>query len=276
LIYSSIVPAPPVVLSIAGYDPSSGAGITADIKTAAALGCYAATCITALTVQSTQGVYRVQALEPELVYETLAALADDLEIAAVRIGMLGSQGVAGAVGAFLDSRRLPNVVLDPVIRSSSGAALVDDLGLEVLRAMLPLCEVITPNISEAAVLARTEPLAENMDWESARPQIRRLAAKLHELGAKAVVVTGGHLDPANDFLVQWRGGTAMEEVISDERIESRSTHGTGCAFATALACRLALGDDLSAAAHAAKAYVRKAIRSAYPLGKGVGPLNHFG
>jgi hydroxymethylpyrimidine/phosphomethylpyrimidine kinase len=276
LIYSSIVPAPPIVLSIAGYDPSSGAGVTADIKTAAALGCYAITCITALTVQSTQGVYRVQALEPELVSETLAALANDLEIAAVRIGMLGSQGVAAAVGAFLGSRRLPNVVLDPVARSSSGAALVDDLGLEVLRAMLPLCEVITPNVAEAAILAGSEPIGEDLPWESALPEIRRLAGRLHNLGARAVVITGGHLDPANDFLVGWRDGNAIEEMIAGERIESRSTHGTGCAFATALACRMALGDDLSSAVHAAKAYVRKAIQSAHPLGKGIGPLNHFG
>ena len=138
---------PPVVLSIAGYDPSSGAGITADIKTAAALGCYAVTCITALTVQSTQGVFAVRPLAPELVSQTLAALADDFDIAAVRIGMLGSAEVAAAVAGFLDSRRLPNVVLDPVIRSSSGAGLLDEAGLEFLRgAMLPLCDVITPNI----------------------------------------------------------------------------------------------------------------------------------
>ena len=120
---------PPVVLSIAGYDPSSGAGITADIKTAAALGCYAVTCVTAYTVQSTQGVFRVRALEPELVSATLKALADDVEIAAVRIGMLGSGEVASAVAEFVEERRLPNLVLDPVIRSSFGALLLDDAGL---------------------------------------------------------------------------------------------------------------------------------------------------
>src|SRR5271166_4386363 len=118
----------PIVLSIAGHDPSSGAGITADIKTAAALGCYAVTCITALTVQSTLGVFRVRAVEPELVSETLAALAADVEIAAVRIGMLGSGDVAEAVAEFLDQRKPPNIVLDPLIRSSSGAALLDDFG----------------------------------------------------------------------------------------------------------------------------------------------------
>src|SRR5271166_539684 len=120
------MPTPPVVLSIAGYDPSSGAGITADIKTAAALGCYAVTCATALTVQSTQGVFRVQTVQPDLVSQTLNALADDVEFAAVRIGMLGSGKVAEAVAEFLGERKPANVVLDPVIRSSSGAGLLDD------------------------------------------------------------------------------------------------------------------------------------------------------
>lgn len=271
------MPAPPVILSIAGYDPSSGAGATADIKTAAALGCYAATCVTALTVQSTQGVYRVRALEPELISETLAVLADDLDIAAVRIGMLGSGDVAAAVAGFLEERAPRNVVLDPVIRSSSGSALLDEAGLEILRdRIIPLCDVITPNIAEAAILTGTEPVGEDSAWEPALRRIRDLAGRLHELGAKAVVVTGGHLNPPNDFLVQWRDGKPVEEMIPGERIESRSTHGTGCAFATALACRLALGDDVSHATRAAKTYVRQAILAAYPLGKGTGPLNHFG
>jgi len=266
----------PVVLSIAGYDPSSGAGITADIKTAAALGCYAVTCITALTVQSTQGVFGIQPVSPDLVSQTLVALADDVEIAAMRIGMLGSGEVAAAVADFLESRRLPNIVLDPVIRSSSGAALLDEVGVEVLRAMLPLCDVITPNIAEAAILRRVEPIAENATWDSALPQIRRMAARLLDLGARAVVITGGHLNPPNDYLSDRRSGRIQEEVFPGERIDSRSTHGTGCAFATALACRLALGDDLTQAVRSAKAYVRKAILTAYPLGKGAGPINHFG
>jgi hydroxymethylpyrimidine/phosphomethylpyrimidine kinase len=269
--------APPVILSIAGYDPSSGAGITADIKTAAALGCYAVTCITALTVQSTQGVHRVEPSKPELVVQILDALADDLDIKAVRIGMLGSGKVAEAVVEFLNKRRLPNVVLDPVIRSSSGAALLDDAGMDVVRSrLLSLCDVVTPNIAEAAILAGAEGIAENSGWEAALPDVRRLAARLHDLGGKAVIITGGHLSPANDLLSVRGSGTRHEEVFHGERSESRSTHGTGCAFATALACRLALGDDLPQATRAAKAYVRKAILSAYPLGKGIGPLNHLG
>lgn len=268
---------PPVVLSIAGYDPSSGAGVTADIKTAAAHGCYAITCPTALTVQSTQGVFRVHPVQSEVVTETLTALADDLDVAAVRIGMLGSGGVAKVVAEFLGQRKSRNVVLDPVIRASSGAALLDEAGLDLLRSqILPLCDVITPNIGEAAILTGAEAIPEDENWDRVLPQICRLAAGLHDLGAKAVVITGGHLNPPNDFLSYRHREKFESEVFPGEHIESRSTHGTGCAFATALACRLALGDELKQAVRAAKEYVRTAILSAYPLGKGIGPLNHFG
>ncbi len=268
---------PPVVLSIAGYDPSSGAGITADIKTAASLGCYCVTCITALTVQSTQGVFGVQPLAPELVARTLEALADDVEVAAVRLGMLGSGVVAAAVADFLDSRRLPNVVLDPVLRSSSGSALLDEAGVEMLRTkLIPRCDVITPNVDEATALVGAEPIASGASWDLALPSLKEIAAGLHDLGARAVVITGGHLQSANDYLsYSAASGENQEKIILGERLESRSTHGTGCAFATALACRLALGDKLPEAVHAAKDYVRRAVLSAYPLGKGIGPVNHF-
>ena len=266
-----------MILSIAGYDPSSGAGITADVKTAAAQGGFAATCITALTVQSTQGVFAVRPLEPELVARTLNTLADDLDIAAVRIGMLGSGSVAGVVTGFLTSRGLPNIVLDPVIRSSSGASLLDEIGVEMLRGLFPLCTVITPNLDEAAELAATEPLPPQTPWEEALLWLRSTAARLHDLGARNVVITGGHLDPANDYLSYKEPGSGMQEVIlPGERLESHSTHGTGCAFATAIACQLALGRDLMEAVRAAKEYVRRTILSAYPLGKGTGPVNHLG
>src|SRR5579862_409445 len=267
---------PPVVLSIAGYDPSSGAGITADIKTAAALDCYAVTCMTAVTMQNTQGVFGVEPLPAGVVDNVLELMPGDFDIAAVRIGMLGSTKVAAQVGAFLDWHKLPNVVLDPVLRSSSGTALLDSHGLSVLREILPMCDVITPNIAEAAILAGNEAIPENQDWDASLPEIRRLAMALHNQGARAVVITGGHLNPANDFLSDRRSEQVQESVFPGERIESRSTHGTGCAFATALACRLALGDNLGQAVRSAKAYVRKAIETAYPLGKGIGPLNHFG
>ncbi len=265
---------PPVILSVAGYDPSSGAGITADVKTAAANGCYAATCITALTVQSTQGVFDLQPVSPDFLRRTLKALVEDLDIAAVRVGMLGSGEVAAAVADFLESSRLPNIVLDPVVRSSSGAMLLDEAGLDVLRArLIPLCDVITPNIHEAALLINAQPLSEQADWESALPSIRELADGLHHLGAQAVVITGGHLDPANDYLSS--KVPLQQQVIGGERMESRSTHGTGCAYATALACHLALEEQLPQAARKAKEYVRRAIFLAYPIGQGIGPLNHL-
>ena len=266
---------PPVILSIAGYDPSSGAGITADVKTAAAHGCYAATCITAITVQTTQGVFRVQPLDAALVAQILTALVEDLDIQAVRLGMLGSGDVAAAVADFLEAARLPNIVLDPVIRSSSGATLLDAAGLDILRRrLIPLCDVLTPNVHEAAMLVVATPIADRCSWDFALPELRRLASGLHDLGAQAAVITGGHLDPANDYL-SFKNGEEVE-VIPGERLKSRTTHGTGCAYATAMACRLTLGDDLPSAAKAAKEYVRRGIQSGYPTGKGTGSINHFG
>ena len=268
---------PPVVLSIAGYDPSSGAGITADIKTAAACGCYAVTCITALTVQSTQGVFGVQPLDPSLVKATLQRLAEDLPLSAVRLGMLGSAGVAAAVVEFLQEQHLQNIVLDPVIRSSSGAELLDPPGQEFLRAtLLPWCDLITPNVDEAAILAGTGPIPTQAPAGDLLPNLRLLAGKLHGLGCRGVVITGGHLAEVNDYLSYRReDGPVIERLFPGQKLDSRSTHGTGCAFAMAVACSLARGYELPDAVLHAKEFVLAAIESAYPLGKGVGPINHM-
>ncbi len=171
--------ATPVILSIAGYDPSSGAGVTADVKTAAALGCYAVTCITALTVQSTQGVFGVESVRPAVIRETLSRLADDFDIAAVRIGMLGTGENAEVVAEFIRKNRLKNVVLDPVLRSSSGAELIDGKGVEAIRhLLLPLADVVTPNLWEALVLAGDEAASASVDsWEKTLPCVRKTAAK---------------------------------------------------------------------------------------------------
>ena len=268
---------PAVVLSIAGFDPSSGAGITADVKTAAAHGCYAVTCPTALTVQSSQGVFEVRPIDADFVLRAVGALAEDLEIAAVRVGMLGSASVATTVARLLKKLALPNIVLDPVLRSSSGAALLDEPGLQVLRdELLPLADVITPNLEEAAILAGIEAVVARAELGEVLPWLRAAAAKLHDLGSRAVVITGGHLPEANDFLSYVeQSGTVREQILHGTHIESGSTHGTGCAFAMSLACRLALGEDLPQAVRAAKEYVQKAVESAYPMGKGIGPLNHM-
>src|SRR5712692_2333432 len=263
-----MAPAPPVVLTIAGFDPSSGAGVTADIKTIAAHGCYGVACITALTVQSTSGVRRVAPVNPDLVAETLKELTSDIEIAAVRMGMLGSGKVVRAVGDFLEKEKLANVVLDPILKSSSGADLLDRAGARLLmEKLLPLATVVTPNVDEASVLtglAVTNP-----------EQMRAAATKLHTRGAAAVVVTGGHLEKAIDLL-SFTGKRGIEqEIFKSERQRSNSTHGTGCAFATAMACHLARGRGLPEAVLLAKAYVTAAIANAHPMGRGTGPVHHL-
>lgn len=260
--------APPVVLSIAGFDPSSGAGVTADIKTIAAHGCYGVACVTALTVQSTVGVRRVEPVPPELVTQTLQELASDVEIAAIRIGMLGAGKVGWAVADFLERRKLPNVVLDPILRSSSGADLVDAAGARFLREkLIALAAVVTPNVDEASALTGLS--------VSDPEQMRAAAHKLHELGAAAVVITGGHLDKAIDLLSFTTGRGVEQEIFKAPRLRSNSTHGTGCAFATSVACHLALGRGLPEAVLLAKAYVGAAISNAHPLGHGTGPLHHL-
>ena len=183
---------PPVVLTIAGFDPSSGAGITADIKTIAAHECYGICCITALTVQSTAGVRRVEPVAPQTITETLQELVADLEVAAVHIGMLASHGAVQAVAEFLAQARLPHVVLDPILKSSSGAALLDDAGTGLLiEKLIPLSQVITPNLDEAGALTGL-PVTDI-------GQMRLAAARLHSMGAANVVVTGD-LEKAIDLL----------------------------------------------------------------------------
>jgi hydroxymethylpyrimidine/phosphomethylpyrimidine kinase len=264
---------PPVVLTIAGFDPSSGAGITADIKTIAAHECFGVSCITALTVQSTQGVRRVVAVDPSLIAEILQELVSDLAVEAVHIGMLGSAQVVAVVADFLDQAstgkaRLPHVVLDPILKSSSGADLLDTAGTQLLiERLVPLAELVTPNLDEASVL--TGIAVTNLD------QMHEAAARLHYLGAANVVVTGGHLEKATDLLSFTTGRGIEQEVFKADRQRSTSTHGTGCAFATALACHLAHGRGLPEAVLLSKAYVSAAIANAHPLGKGAGPLHHL-
>lgn len=264
----SMVVRPPVVLTVAGFDPSSGAGITADIKTIAAHDCYGVCCITALTVQSTQGVRRVQGVDPKIIRDTLQELASDLEIEAVHLGMLGNEQVVKAVAGFLEESKLPHVVLDPILKSSSGIDLLDAAGTRLMiEKLVPLAEVVTPNLDEASVL--TGVAVTNLD------EMREAAARLHALGATNVVVTGGHLDKAIDLLSFSTSRGTEQEVFKADRQRSNSTHGTGCAFATALACHLAQGRGLPEGVLLAKAYVAAAITNAQPLGHGIGPLHHL-
>jgi hydroxymethylpyrimidine/phosphomethylpyrimidine kinase len=225
-------------------------------------------CITALTVQSTAGVRRVEIVDTGLVAETLAELTGDVEIAAVHIGMLGSVKIVRTVADFLAEYKLPNIVLDPILKSSSGADLLDAAGARLLtEKLIPLATVVTPNIDEASALTGlpvTDP-----------DGMRTAARKLHEMGASAVVITGGHLEKAIDLLSFTSKRGIEQELFKSARLRSNSTHGTGCAFATSVACHLAMGRGLPEAVLLAKAYVAAAISNAHPLGHGTGPVHHL-
>jgi hydroxymethylpyrimidine/phosphomethylpyrimidine kinase len=257
-------PPPPVVLTIAGFDPSSGAGITADLKTFAAHNCYGVAAITALTVQNTQGTSALHPVEAPLLKQSIVSLLADERVRAIKIGMLGNRANAEVVGGILDSNASLPAVLDPIVRSASGLSLVDAAGLDYLREhLLGRVRLVTPNLDEAAALTGLK--VENME------QMKAAARKLVEMGARAVVVTGGHLDKAIDVYFD---GTEMESFVGD-RVKPDNTHGTGCTFSSAIAANLALGRQLRDAVVLAKAYVTEAIRKAYAVGPGRLPLNHL-
>jgi hydroxymethylpyrimidine/phosphomethylpyrimidine kinase len=246
----------PRALSIAGSDSSGGAGVQADVATFAALGVFATSAVTAITVQASVGVHAVHALEPRLVRAQIDAVLGDLGADAVKTGMLGTRGVVAAVAVSLERSRPANLVVDPVIRSTSGAKLLDRSGVRALcDALLPLARVVTPNLSEAAVLAGMEV----HDLPSAEEAGRRIL----RLGPQSVVVTGGHLigDPV-DLLD--RAGIRR---FRGRRIGS-DAHGTGCAFSAALAAHLARESGLDEAVREAKRFVEQRLRAAAQLGRG--------
>ena len=254
----------PVVLSIAGFDPSSGAGIAADLKTFGAHGCYGVAALTALTIQNTQGVLALYPTEPAVLKETVAALLGDGRVKAVKIGMLASRANAEVVSEVLEANPALPSVLDPIIRSSSGRDLADAACQEYLREQLiKRASVITPNLFEASEMTGLR--VENLE------AMKAAARKLVEMGARAVVVTGGHLDKATDVLFD---GSGLEVFIGD-RVKPDNTHGTGCTFSAAIAAHLALGRQLREAVVLAKAYVTEAVRKAYSVGPGRLPLNHL-
>jgi hydroxymethylpyrimidine/phosphomethylpyrimidine kinase len=258
-------PSLPIVLTIAGFDPSCGAGVAADLKTLSANNCYGVAAITALTVQSTQGVKAIHATSAATLRAQLDALAEDLTIAAVKIGMLGTRANAVAVAEFLDATKLSNVVLDPVIQpTASGPDLLDAGGVKYLaEELMKRASVITPNISEAVLLSGME-IKDVAGMEAA-------ARKLVERGARAVVIKGGHMDKAVDVLFDGTEATTL----GGEHVRTEHTHGSGCTFASAIAAQLALGRGLREAVMLAKAYVLKAIENGFSIGKGPGPLDHF-
>ena len=260
--------APPVVLTIAGFDPSSGAGVTADLQVFAAHGLFGVSAITALTVQSTQGVAAVQPVDSALLSSTLEYLAADVPIAGIKIGMLGSEAVLKALIRFLGPvsprpGRIP-IVFDPVMRSSSGHELLAPGALRQIQVeLLPRVGWITPNWTELEALTG-EKVRQVDDVSTATYKLSKRYPALH------IVATGGDSDPPVD-LVRSPGGTL--HAYRGERVHTTSTHGTGCAFSSALLSRLVRGDAPLAAVSQAKAYVTEALRSAPGIGQGAGPLN---
>ena len=260
----------PTALTIAGSDSGGGAGIQADLKTFAAMGVYGTSALTAVTAQNTLGVTAWEPVSTELVIAQIEAVAGDLPPDAVKTGMLATAAIVEAVAAAIEALELPNLVVDPVMIAKGGDRLLREEAIGAIKThLLPLAEVLTPNIPEAEVLAGG-PIASVEDMRSAARRIRAM-------GPRVVVVKGGHLG---------RGATGPEVIdtvsthdqdfeLRGPRIETRHTHGTGCTFASAVAAQLARGADIETALRTAREYLEGAIRHAPGLGAGHGPLNHF-
>ena len=266
---STARPAIPNALTIAGSDPSGGAGIQADLKTFSALGAYGSSVITALTAQNTRGVTGVHPVPAEFIAAQLETLLDDVRIDAVKIGMVASREVAEVIRAALTRRRPRWVVLDPVMVAKSGDILVDDTGIRAVREVLvPLADLITPNLPEAAVLL-------DAPAPGSRNEMQALAPALRALGAGATLLKGGHLagEECPDLLI-----TADEALwVEGARVDTANLHGTGCTLSSAITARLALGDALPEAVARAKRWLGEALEASRRLdvGQGRGPVHHF-
>ena len=252
-------------MTIAGSDSGAGAGIQADLKTFAAFGVYGTSVLTAITAQNTLRVTDVLELPTTLVASQIDAIVSDIGTDAVKTGMLSSSAIIDTVADKLREHRLANLVVDPVMVAKSGDKLLQDEAVDALRRrLIPLATVVTPNAPEAQVLTGRK--VESLD------DARTAAGELVAMGARVAVVKGGHLPgPATDIMYDGREFRAF----THQRIDTTSTHGTGCSFASAVAAGLARGTPVRDAVSQAKAYVTAAIRNAFPMGKGHGPLNHF-
>jgi hydroxymethylpyrimidine/phosphomethylpyrimidine kinase len=257
------------ILTIAGFDPSGGAGVLADIKTFAALGCFGAAAITSVTAQNSVGVYAAYHQTPEILRAQLTPLLEDYDIAAVKIGMLPTSELIEVVAETLAQGDLKNVVIDPVLRSSSGYALVEEKGKQKMWEMLfRAADVITPNLDEVKDLLGQKP-ASFIEMAAAAKQISLALSTEKEV---AVLVKGGHLqDTATDVLYAGRD----IHVFTTAKLASRHTHGTGCTLSSAIAALLAHGYTLPEAVQRAKDFVTAAIKNAPAIGRGAGPMNHF-
>lgn len=257
----------PIALTIAGSDSGGGAGIQADLKTFAALGCYGASVITAVTAQDTKRVYGFVEMAPEFVAQQIDAVLDDIGADAVKIGMLASAQIVEAVADRIKHHGVTSLVLDPVMIAKGGDKLLLDSAVEALKTrLLPLALVVTPNIPEAEVLTGRS----LTDWED----IKDAARQIYDMGVPNVVIKGGHKAnelTATDILYD---GVGFRD-FSVGWVNTKNTHGTGCTFSSAIAATLAKGENVPTAIAAGKAYVTKALQDSYKIGSGHGPVHHF-
>jgi hydroxymethylpyrimidine/phosphomethylpyrimidine kinase len=256
-----------VCLTIAGLDPSGGAGIIADIRTFSTFGCYAAAAITSLTYQNTAGVFGASHQTAETVRDQIEPVFADLDVDAVKTGMLPTAEIIRAIAELLQVNNVKHLVVDPVVRSTSGFDLIDDKALWVLvEELFPLAAVVTPNIPEAERITNTAIISAD--------DISRAAEIMRAMGARNVLIKGGHFETdehSNDYLF---GGSDVEVFVAD-RIKTSATHGTGCTLSSAIAANLALGHDLKRSVSIAKRFVTEAIKTAPNIGHGNSPINHL-
>lgn len=258
-----------IVLTIAGFDPSGGAGVLADIKTFAALGCFGAAAITSITSQNTLGVHRTFHQSPEVFQSQLLPILSDYEIAAVKIGMLPTIKLIETVVEIAEQSKLKNIVLDPVIQSSSRHPLIDEKAKQSLRKnLMPLVDVVTPNLPEISEFLGKQPTS----IEEMKTAAQEFSAQISQQKSVAVLVKGGHLpDEATDVLFD---GEQLHS-FTTQKLISRNTHGTGCTLSSAISALIAQDYPLPKAVMRAKEFVTQAIIHAPGKGHGVGPMNHF-
>ena len=253
------------LLTIAGSDSSGGAGIQADLKTFAALGTYGMSVITAVTAQNTCGVTMVQNIDEKVVEAQINAVFDDIRVDAVKIGMVSDKQIIKKIAARLNFYKPPIIVVDPVMVSKSGYRLLAPDACETLiKELLPIATLVTPNLPEASVIVGYE--------VNNKEDMLRAAKDIIDLGAKSVLMKGGHLDDSADDLLY--NGTE-EKWFTGERINTKNTHGTGCTLSSALAANLALGLSLLEAVRVSKEYITAAIENSLDIGSGCGPTHHF-
>ena len=258
---------PARVLTIAGSDSGGGAGIQADLKTITALGGYGMTAITSVTIQNTQGVYGIHDLTSDEVYKQIEVVVRDIGVDSAKTGMLSNSEIIRVVAQAIRELRIPNLVVDPVFVAKSGDRLLREDSVGALkRELLPLATVVTPNIPEASELCGQE-------IRKLR-EVEECARRIHDMGPKAVVIKGGHLEGEKVIDVLYEGGDEFHYFVRD-RVNTSHTHGTGCTFSSAIAVFLGRGFSVKKAVEKAKLYVHNAIERAPGLGKGHGPLNHL-